>query len=160
MSTRTTNQTVVLQKVLNFFEQEVANGGVTDAHVDAFDAFINALQGGLAPFVPAGYGPGYTESNVIPAPAPAPTSPVVEAQPFRTDLPPGLNVKQFATQETAITLATKFGGTVYLEPGNNPGSGVPALYISFPNSKPWNAGDLYEELQQHPDYNPNPKPVN
>ena len=77
-------------------------------------------------------------------------------QPYRTDLPEGLNPYFFATLETANALAAKFGGTAYQEP-TGPGilNGEPAFFISFPGKRvDWNAGMLYQYLQKKPDYNP------
>jgi hypothetical protein len=76
--------------------------------------------------------------------------------PFRTDLPPGLRTEYFATQETAEALATKYGGEAFLEP-SGPGimNGEPAWFIAFTGKRvPWNAGDLYVYLQNHPTYDP------
>lgn len=78
------------------------------------------------------------------------------SNPFRDDLPTGLRPSFFATEETAKALAAAFGGTAFLEP-TGPGilNGEGAWFISFPGKRvPWNAGDLYQYLQNHPDYNP------
>lgn len=78
------------------------------------------------------------------------------SNPFRQDLPWGLRSTFFATEETAKALAAAFGGTAFLEPtGGMTGALEPAWFISFPSHRvPWNAGDLYVYLQNHPSYNP------
>jgi hypothetical protein len=78
------------------------------------------------------------------------------SNPFRQDLPAGLRPSFFATQDTATALATAFGGEAFLEPtGGMSGALEPAWFISFPGKRvPWNAGDLYVYVQNHPEYNP------
>ena len=75
--------------------------------------------------------------------------------PYREDLPLYLRKEYFATEETAQVLASHFGGEAFLEPGGSPPLFEPAWFIAFPGKRvPWNAGELYEYLQKHVDYNP------
>jgi hypothetical protein len=77
-------------------------------------------------------------------------------QPFRQDLPWYFRETFFATEQTAKALAAAYGGEAFLEP-TGPGvlNGEPAWFIAFPGKRvPWNAGDLYVYLQNHPDYDP------
>jgi len=76
--------------------------------------------------------------------------------PFRDDLPQGLRREFFATPEMAQALAVATGGQAFLETSGGMAGGLePAWFISYPGKRvPWNAGDLYQYLQNHPEYNP------
>ena len=115
--------------------------------------------GGFNPmdiFLPKGVGPGYTTSNT---PVAVPAAPAFSLpNPFRTDLPAGLEPQYFATEMTAMVLASALGGVARLNSDPNAGGMEAVWVVDFKSSNgkstriTWNAGELYLYYQRHAGY--------
>jgi hypothetical protein len=120
---------------------------------------LEGVSGSLGPWTPA------EPSHSAPPPTPKPSFSL--PNPFRTDLPAGLNPYYFATEATAKTLATLLKGEARLAIQDpNAGAGIAPWEVYFSNAVPkpltWNAAMLYGYLAgingqggsavAHPDY--------